>query len=347
MTRRLIIVALLSIFSAAMWAPEMLRPPGHPLGRPGFCVDRTGTIVTVDRGSGAERAGLQPGQRIDWRGTPLESRVVLVDSAANTLQPIQRFPVRVQTAHGSVLAVVNAEPEQGSDFSTVLPRDIFALLLTLAAIALVIARPSKATWGFLIFALFGRGAPVNEVVWLGPPAYRVAATLLLEPIASAASSVGLVVFALYLFVEPPILRWRRIAEVAAYCIGIAIAVLSIWSTISTVVYGTGVPAANTAGVALEIAVEIAVPVILFATYYVSVPPMRERLRWILAGLAVNSAIVSIIDFTSQAVPLFAAVPYWIYPFLSAIDSVVLLSTVLYAVLHAPVREAALMKPVRA
>jgi hypothetical protein len=170
---------------------------------------------------------------------------------------------------------------------------------------------------------------------------------LFEPLASAASSVGLVLFALYVLVEPPIVRWRRVAEACAYFAGIAIAVLSMWSTISTIVYGTPIPAANTAGVALEIAVEIAVPVILFATYYASGSAVRDHLRWILAGLTVNSAIVSIIDITSQAVPLFAPVPYWLYPFLSAIDSVVLLSTVLYAVVHAPVREPELMKPVRA
>lgn len=333
MTKRLIIVALLSILSAGMWAPEILRPPGHPLGRPGFTVDRTGTIVSVDSGSGAERAGLRPGQRIDWRGTPLESRVILVDSSTNTLQPIQRFPVRVQTKDGAVLAVVNAEPESGSDFSTVLPRDVFALLLALGAIALVLLRPSKATWGFLIFVLFGRGAPVNEAVWVGPAAYRVAATILVGPIASAASSVGVVVFALYLLVEPPIARWRRVTEASAYSIGIAIAVLSTWSTIATIVYGTSIPAANTAGVALEIAIEIAVPVILFVTYYASGTFVRERLRWVLAGLLVNSTVVSIIDFTSQAVPLFSPVPYWIYPFLSAIDSVVLCATVMYAMLH--------------
>jgi hypothetical protein len=333
MASRLIIVALLSLFSVALWAPDLMRPFGHPLGSPGFTVGRDGVIASVEPGSPAERAGLRPGQRIDWRGTPLESRVILVDSASNTLQAIQRFPVRVQTGHGVLMAVVTSEPQPGTDFSTALPRDTFALLLTLAAIALVVLRPSKATWGFLIFVLFGRGAPVNEVMWIGPPAYRIAATIVFEPLASAASNVGLLIFALYLLVEQPLLPWRRIAEAGAYVAGIAIAVLSTWSTFSAIVYGSPVAAANIVTVALEIAVEIAVPVILFATYAASSAAIRERLRWVIAGLSVNSAIVSIIDFTSQGVTSFATVPYWLYPFLSGIDSVVLLSTVLYAMLH--------------
>jgi hypothetical protein len=333
MTSRLIIVALLSLLSVALWAPDLARPFGHPLGSPGFTAGRDGRIVAVDAGSPAERAGLRPGQRIDWRGTPLESRIILVDSASNTLQPIQRFPVRVQTAHGALMAVVTSDPQPGTDFSTALPRDLFALLLTLAAIALVVLRPSKAAWGFLIFALFGRGAPVNEMIFIGPAAYRIAATIVFEPLASAASSIGLVVFALYVLVENPLVRWRRMSEAGAYVAGIAIAALSTWSTVSTIVYGIPIAAVSAAGVALEIAVEIAVPVILFVNYNVSAPIVRERLRWVLLGLTVNAGIVSIIDFTSQAVTVFVALPYWLYPALSAIDSVVLTSTVLYAMFH--------------
>jgi hypothetical protein len=339
MASRLILVAVIAILSVAMWAPDIVRPFGHPLGRAGFAVGPDGRIAAVDPGSPAEQAGLKPGQRIDWRGTPLESRIILVDSASNAVQPVQRFPVRVQTEHGALLAVVTAEPEAGTDFSTALPRDMFALLLTLAGIALVLIRPGKVSWAFLIFVLFGRGAPVNELMWVGPPTYRIAATILLEPLASAASTVALIVFALYLMVDPPIARWRRAAEGAAYGVGAAIALLSTWSTISAILYGVPIAAANIASIALGLGAEIAVPVLLCITYSSSGPAIRSRLRWPLAGLSVNSAIASVIDFTSQGLAAFTTMPYWLYPALSGIDSVVLLVTVLYAML--PYRTGAL------
>lgn len=331
MTSRLLIVVLLSLFSVALWLPDMKRPFGHPLGTPGFTVGRGGRILTVDSGSPATRAGIRPGQRIDWLATPLESRIIIVNGSFQTLHPIQRFPVRIITGHGAFTASVASEPESRADLVTVLPRGFFELVLLCAGIALVLLRPSKATWGFFVFSLSGAGAPINETVWLGPPAYQIAMTIFSFIVFPFLSGLGAVIFALYLLHEVPPERWRRAGELITYSAGIAVVALGSWTTVAAILSGTSFAPVDAVLIALEISTAVAVPMLLLVTYSTSDAAARERLRWVLFGFTVNALIECFLFFTSQEVT-YVAVPYWFYAVLSGIDTVVVGSTVMYAVL---------------
>ena len=302
MTTRIVIVTLLSIFAIAVWAPDAMRPFGHPLGASAFWP-----------GSGRE---------IDWVKTPLASRLILAADSLAKRHPAQRFPVRVKTARGGYTALAASARESKSDLAAVLPRDLFQLLLMAAGIALVFLRPSRAAWGFFIFTLFVPLAPANAILWFGPPAYQLMALVLVAYVLPAAAYVGALVFTLYLFVEPPYAQWRIATEAIVYAGGIAIVMLGAYAAISQVSNGES---SGTGAVilALQIAGALAMPALLLATYAASEPSVRERLRWVIFGVSVNTAIL--IAFT-------LALPPWLYAVLGALQASVLGFAVLYALL---------------
>ncbi len=329
MVGRLAIVALISLISIALWSPDILRFLGHPLGTTGFTVDPTGIVISVDSGSPAARDGIRPGQRIDFAATPLNSRILIANTILQNLQPIQRFPVTVVGNRGRFTTIVSSEPESATAIATILPRMIFSLILLAAGIALVTLRPSKATWGFFIFAAFNPGPPINWIIWFGPPVYQIVMTVLTGPSYAIVSQVAAVIFALYLLVKPPIHRWRRITEASAYVVGLTVAILASWSIVSTTYFGLPVPNYDGIVLLLELATTIAAVLLLFATYASSDPPTRERLRWVILGFSVN-ALVFVYYFASQTVTAIVP-PYWLWSVLASLDSIAVTLTVLYAV----------------
>ncbi len=330
MAGRIVLVALISIISIGLWSPDIMRFLGHPLGTTGFTVDSTGAVTSVDRGSPAERAGIRPGQRIDFAATPLSSRILIVNTILQNLQPVQRFPVTVVGERGRFTTLVSTEPEPAADLATMLPRMAFSLILLAAGIALVMLRPGKATWAFFIFAAFNPGQPINWVIWFGPPVYQIAMTVLTGPSFAILSLMAAVIFALYLLVEPPIHRWRLITEASAYVVGLTVALLSSWSIVATTYFGAPAPNFNGIVLALELSATIAPIVLLFATYASSDAPTRERVRWVILGFSVN-ALDFVYYFVSQTVTAISP-PYWLWSALAGLDSVVVTITVLYAVL---------------
>ena len=327
---RILIVMLISLFSIAMWAPDLPRAFGFRLGKTGFTVGQGDSVVAVDRGSPAERAGIQVGQHVDFSATPRHSRLLIINANFQNLHPIQRFPVRVTSDRGPFTAMVASEPETAADTVTVLPRIIFEVVLLIAGIALLLLRPSKATWGFFVFSGFSV-APINSIIWYGPPAYQLAMTILVSPIYPLISQLGAIIFALYLLIKPPIATWRRIAEACVYIIGVVVAALIAWQVISSVYYARPISAFNDFAFVLEIAAAFTTPLFLMATYVSSGPATRERLRWVIFAFVVNAFVVSTIFITSQSI-LPISLPYWLWATLSGIDTFVVAFTVLYAVL---------------
>jgi hypothetical protein len=309
MTTRIVIVTLLSIFAIAVWAPDAMRPFGHPLGSSAFAPGY--------------------GREIDWVKTPLASRVILAADSLGKRHPAQRFPVRVRTPRGGYTALAASAPEPAAERASVLPRDLFQLILMAAGIALVLLRPGRASWGFFIFTLFVPLAPANASIWFGPPALQLAMLVLVAYVLPAAAYVGGLVFALYLFVEPPYAQWRVVSEATAYAGGVAVVMLGTYAAISQASDGTSPGGAGTAILALQVAGALAMPAFLLATYAMSEPSSRERLRWVIFGVSVNAAIL--IAFT-------LALPSWLYAVLAAVQATLLGFTVLYAVLKVHVAD---------
>ncbi len=330
MINRLIIVVLVSLFSISLWAPDLPRVFGHPLGTPGFKIGHGNVVVAVDRGSPAERAGIHAGDRVDLAATPLHSRMLIVNANFQNLHPLQRFPVVVQSGNRRFTATISSEPESRADTATVLPRMVFALILLAAGIALVLLRPSRATWGFFVFSAFNPSATINTVIWYGPPVYQIAMTVGSSTAFSMASQLGALIFALYLLVKPPIARWRRITEALGYAVALSIAALATWEIVGAVYYGTPLGAAANVVSVLEIAMTIVPPLLLLITYASSDASARERIRWVIFAFTVNAFVFGVMYFTSEVATV--TIPYWLWGTLGGIDAFTVAFTVLYAVL---------------
>ena len=330
MTKRLIVVVLVSLFSIWLWAPDLPRVFGHPLGTPGFKVGHGNLVVAVDAGSPAERAGIRVGDRIDLAATPLHSRMLIVNANFQNLHPLQRFPVVVQSGNRRFTATISSEPESGADTATVLPRMAFALILLAAGIALLLLRPSRATWGFFVFSAFNPSATINTVIWYGPPAYQIAMTIGSSTAFSMASQLGALVFALYLLVKPPVAEWRRITEALGYVVAIAILTLSSWEIVSAVEHGTSLGVAANLVSLLATGLSIVPPLLLLITYASSDASARERIRWVIFAFTVNAFVFGVMFFTSEVATV--TIPYWLWGTLGGIDAFTVAFTVLYAVL---------------
>jgi hypothetical protein len=254
-----------------------------------------------------------------------------VNAQFQNLHPIQRFAVRVVNGSQARTVTIPSDPETAADLITVLPRMVFVLILLAAGIALVMLRPSKATWGFFIFVALNAGAPVNAIIWLGPPAYQIAMGTWATIGWSLFSQLGAFIFALYLLVTPPIARWRRIAEITAYAITVATTGLSAWSVLSWTYRGVPLAAVNRITLGLEILAALAPPLLLAVTYASSSAATRERIRWVIFAFIVNAFVFMVVFVTGQGITNLT-IPYWLWSALAGIDTVILATTVLYAVL---------------
>ncbi len=329
---RSVLVAALVLLNIALWAPDLPRVFGHPMGLAGFTITRSGSVADVIPGSPAERAGIKPGDRIDFQNTPLHSRLLIVSQRYQTLHPVQSFSMAFLTKHGPLKTVLRSMPESAADRATVLPRIVFELILLTAAIALVLLRPSKATWGFLIFACFNPAEPANQIAWLGAEPYQLVMATLIGPYGvPVLGSAGAIVFALYLLVPLPIAPWRRAVELCAYAIAALIVLGGAFSTASAVLYGKPLDAIEATAILVLIAENLAVPLLLAATYRSSDAATRERLRWVLFAFVVSAAVNILYIVTSQSFILLET-PYWLWATTAGIDAFVLAFAISYAVL---------------
>lgn len=301
------------------------------MGTPGFTLGRGNVIIAVDPHSPAYRAGIRVGQRVDLTSTPLQSRILLINANFQNLHPLQHFPVRIIEANREFTAVVASDSETATDTATVLPRMLFEVILLAAGIALVLLRPSKATWGFYVFSAFGPGSPINAIIWFGPPVYQIAMTIVVGTFFTIVEVVGAIIFALYVLVTPPIAKWRRNAEAATYVIAAAMLALGAWSIVSAAYYRTPLTLVDRLLVVPEIAAAAAPPILLLITYATSAPALRERLRWVIFGFTVNTFVNATYFFTQQTLAV-VAFPYWGWGALAGIDTFAVTFTVLYAVL---------------
>jgi hypothetical protein len=160
----------------AMWAfaetgagfAQLAEPPHHY----GFAIDGNLTVTSVEAGSPAARAGLHPGDRVLAPRLDLASREMIAAteqgrsrSPATIVLPLENHGVRRTLRITSEAALVPA-----SEWAKV----IAAMLVTFAfvgvGVALVLLRPTRATWSFFFLAT---GYPIVQFDWLRqffPPA---------------------------------------------------------------------------------------------------------------------------------------------------------------------------------
>jgi hypothetical protein len=82
-TRRVFILSALLLLSVMIWAPDLRRVMGHPLGTTGVSFNYEGVVTHVD--PGAASSGIRIGDKIDLTRAGLDARTPISASASPML----------------------------------------------------------------------------------------------------------------------------------------------------------------------------------------------------------------------------------------------------------------------
>lgn len=267
-----------------MWAPDVPRAFGHPVG-----------VANVS-GRGPLR-GATLRQRIgelDLRNTPLATRMRIVKNGG-CWQPVPGDTCTYSFyEHGRPTQyVLETAPEPAQDGIVVILRDVLGLLWLIAAAALLLVRPTHATWAFFALSLFGF-TPNNVFTEVGPAWWQVTMTAFDMAWESAIPFIA-PIFALYLLQPERLPGWRRFALWTSYALVAGVAAFQVAGTV-------GVAAGSMTALKVvspyspiqswlnDLPVVLA-PLLLLATYLDSARDVRQRIRWVLVGFTVGGAAI--------------------------------------------------------
>ena len=326
--RRTVAVLLLAALSIALWAPDLRRVFGHPLGVCGIVTSPDMRVIGVAPGSPAARANIHPRPYVDLQRMTPQDRVLLVIQQGETINPGQTLRIWLRDANRSYVANLTTVPEASRNIPTVVIRAVLALLLLFSGVLVVLRKPSIATWLFFLFSLTG-GAAVNVSTMAGPLWFQAVANTVFQ-IVYVLSLFGGPAFALYLLHEGPISGWRRTVLFTIAVLAIAYAALFCFEIVS-ILNGSMPAAVQVITTALATLGTLSIPFILLATYSESAPSVRERLRWVIVGFTVFS-ITRCIDLLGFYGVTPVQLPYFTHSIVIAIGAFAVSFTVIYAVL---------------
>ncbi len=165
---RLVVVAVL-----AAWVVFFGLAPLHGLfwlhpGDFGMTTDSNMTVLDVDRGGGADRAGIQVGDRFAG-ATSFENRLYFQN--VHNPFPGQSVLAYVADKGGSLRAVNIVAKSQEIDAAQIaayFSNAIVALVFVLVSSIVVLLRPSKMTWAFFLYCVATGPSLVLGHYWLPP-----------------------------------------------------------------------------------------------------------------------------------------------------------------------------------
>jgi hypothetical protein len=290
MAKRVIGVAFLLLLSTMLWAPDLRRAFGHPLGITGISFNYEDVVTHVD--ARAEHSGMRVGDRFDPRTATLAQRFsVNVAATADAGDHLNLPMLRGATPY---TAQISTFAEDSQRIDVIWLRDAVQIFVMLIGALVVLRRPSPATWGFFLTIFVGCG-PVNDIMLFGPDLWRATATNLFWLVANnGVGSYGAIIFAIYLLHEGTLPRWRHNTQTVTLALAVLTFALSLWQA-NTLAFATHPNGALWIAYSILVALPLfAAPVILLATYFESAPNVRERLRWIIGGFLL-SAVCNAID----------------------------------------------------
>lgn len=329
-TIRTIIVVALALVVLAQSLPD-IRRVWLPLGMFGISgTDPDQFITGIDESSPAARAGLKVGDRIDVAATDPNYRYWLF-SGTGPETPVPGEHLTFGIIHGNQKRNVRmlSEPEGLTTTTKVLLllRELALLLFVGIGAALVLLRPSIATWAFYFVCLGFNGAPGQVTAMsLNSPWNYILGIFGSNGFLSAAGFVGVVVFAA-LFLHDRSGGWRAAVYRWAPFAWLVLASLIVYWWVGAGWYGWPLKTGANAYYFLE-AVCIALAMSAFVATYVSARGSdRQRIRWVILGFGIALVASLVITYLTSVMP----VPYWLYASLLLVPVVVPL-TVAYAVI---------------
>lgn len=249
-------------------------------GLPGMFYSTDGTVVQVLPGGAAARAGIAPGDRIDFARMPPESRLLGIEQM-NRVGSVIHYAVDRGGQTRMVTLQLTAAGATYADISSLLKRPIAALLCLLSG-ALVFLRPQRATWAFFLYAL-GTTLYTCNVYWAYPWEFFYLAVGHLGGLTCAA----LLYFSVA-FLHGERRSWHGpvvgVAVVVSAAFFVAMAAFTIAWTVTGQRYSglETISSANAVWILIETFATLAILVEALVTGRRS---RRQRISWVVAGIA--------------------------------------------------------------
>ena len=320
---RAFVVAALAVVVFALSLPD-IRRVWQPSGDFGFTSDFDNVINFLAPHFPAEQAGLKLGDWIDVAATDPAYRFSV--GVPGTLVPGQQVKLILVDGAQRRDVSLRSEPEVMDDptKAIILSREFAMLLFVVTGAALVLLRPSVATWAFYFYCLGLNGAPFSIAMLSGSPWSWLA--LIAEMLLYPAGLVGIVVFAA-LFLHPEATGWRYMVYRSSALAWLLCVGLYTYIFIGSRWLGWRAGAVSIVWLYLEAAL-LFLAIYAFAdTYLRSRGTDRQRIRMVVFGFGVALAVSIVLNFLVA----YINPPYWLRAGLLVLPIVAPL-TVAYAVI---------------
>jgi hypothetical protein len=319
----LVAYALLGVYGAAsvFW-----RTPGTI----GLATDYGATVRAISPGGPAARAGIVAGDRIRLADTPFADRRYL--AGPGTSLPVGAN-INVALTHAGenrdvrLTAVPDVMPVAARAALSFLC--IASLVFIFVGAALIVLRPSPATWGFGLYCLLA--LPAASYPFPAPAAGMALAATAVYDVLQNFGVVGLLLFALE-FPRPFDVPWRDRVRGALPALFAVLALMTLYPDVANQLLARGAQFENRV---LQVAFGAAFAgamLILCDTYRRIARDERERVRWVLLGFGcglLGSYIGNTLIFSTL---IAAAPPAWLAMSLTTLN-VLLPLTVAHAVVR--------------
>jgi len=319
---RTCVVCVLGLFVIATCLPD-LRRLWQPTGDAGFVSDFGGNVTETRPDGPANRAGLRPGARLDIAATDPQYRFLAIYGTTLSAGQELRFAVEQEGQVRHIVLITDPEPMDLATKLFIITRELAMLLFVGIGAALVLLRPSPATWGFYFYCLGLHGAPdVVAPLEFGSPWNHVVWSL--QGMFINAGFIGVAVFGAFFLHDNPT-GWRRYVLPLAGILVLSFAITQacVWPTLNA-----GRSVATVGNVALGIQAFMALIAMygLIETYVVARGEDRQRIRWVVLGFGISLSGQVLNALLYRHPP-----PYWIHATL-LLSGVVVPITVAYAII---------------
>jgi hypothetical protein len=281
---RIALVTVLTAIALLMAMPDIILP-WHPTAEFGMDVDAMYTVMSVDPGSSAARAGIVAGDRIDMAATPFDSRTYVQPGVSNSAPDgtRARFTIVHAGTPRDVELVGGLVPRSLADNVTDVILIVAEVGLILISTTLVLTRPSRMTWAFYLFGISSAGLDVTDVAY-----FPRAVTVFLVVVQGIVYNqwLWLVVFALRFPNDDP-RGWRRAAERILLCSLVVFVPLGVWIYAGALVGSVAPPFVPEIFGIASIGGLLAAALVFVATYLSATVIDRARIRWVMFGLLVG------------------------------------------------------------
>ena len=300
---RLVLVLLLAAWTLATTLPSA-DAIWHGTATFGFQADYDGQIRFVDPTGPAAASGIKAGDRIDMPATAMRYRVYAA-SRAPIPRPGEQATLTIVAREGASRAVtLTAAPHPVSvaDRWGIALRILEVLVYVVVGGALVLLRPSKATWGFYL-ACLGINQVPPEALGLFPFSWMIIIQLGAH-LMLAIGTTGFLIFALR-FPSHEVFGWRALLERYSWVVFAISALLLISVDVRPVFFGLPAETLKNYALAWEIVIGLAVLAALLDTFSRGTPEDRQRIRWVIVGfsIGVGAAILNAVAGYSVRFPI--------------------------------------------